>query len=375
MIEQLKKIHLKVERFFEARKREASLKRAVALWLLASLFVSILSVFSGVDFGLLLVASSLVVVDVLKVLWQNFLVAGFVFLVVAGVFTYVGRSLFAGAGSFKQVLYLTSQPLLFLFASYLFLYFTSSFLPFLNVFYILFGALAVYFSLIVLKVAHEISYFKVIGLLIAGFAARSILGYLFVFFILLFSQNTVYTDRPATTTLTNNSDGSITINYSNVNGDCLITFPSGWTPATKEETKKLLRPDMNIMYIQEYELIYKNKEINFTGAEEYAWFDGTPPISMRGDIRKSCEKNTFEYDKNFTQIYRKTSLIKQNFMEACDAKFVNSENNIIHHYILTDFFNGLGFEFKYISTSGNDADLQYILGNMVCNRLLEQTKN
>jgi hypothetical protein len=365
--------HNSVEQFFEERKKEASLPRAILTFTLLGFLISLWTALPTYE-------ENIGIINYLSVIKLNlswiinttlFNFAIILALLGTGLVSlwFIGNKLLKSKTSIETIFYLGGLP--FLLASVLLSMviiigplipplLTFIFLPL----FIIFSVMLLYLTLVAIKIAHETNYIKAIILLLIANLATAIAVGILLFWMWpsfgLYTQESVFFVK----NMTNHSDGSFTVTYAYISNRtgipkevCYVTFPSGWLEGD-EEMVKIIAPDIN-----KKRIFYKVSLLNSTEKEYFAF--ESLLINFGPGLIKS-QKDAEEEEVNPLRESINLTVLMSNNAEVLDIKFTDVNKSIVRHKITARFPNWLGFEAIYQSPYGQDQDLQYILNNFNC---------
>lgn len=369
---QLLIFHHSVEQFFEDRKEEASLPRAILTF---TLLVFLISLWTAVP----AYKENVGIDDYLSVIklnsWWIINTTLFNFAIILALLGiggisvwFVGNKLLKSKTSIETFFYLWSLPLLLfsvllsmvIIGPLISVVLTFIFLPLFVIFSVIFP----YLQLVAIKIAHETNYINVIILLLIANLATAIPVGILLFW--MWSPLSPYSQEPIffTKNMTNHSDGSFTVAYAYISNKtgipkeaCHVTFPPGWLEGD-EKMVKIIAPD-----IDKKRIFYKISLLNSTEKEYFAF--ESLLINFGPGLIKS-QKDSEEEEVNPLRESINLTVLMSNSAEVLDIKFTDVNKSVVRHKITARFPNWLGFEAIYQSLYGQDQDLQYILNNFNC---------
>lgn len=381
MFEKLKSFHLSVERFFEERKREATLGRALGAWLLVVLLLGLFStVFGYSSFDLFLLALKYKFSLVLSsFVGHAFSFAFFTLLAFAGICLALRVSM-TKTSLLKLFYGLNVSTLLACIICFaLVLLFAVSGVP---TGFVLFLAniLTLYLVLTVLKTFLKTTWSNAFGL----FAVAGIIS--FVAYLICVNVYLVYAAHNYAVKVNSglvlkdsfqlvSENGTSLLSIVTQNGErCSIQFPGDWRFGEEK--------DANIFFAGKRWSNFsdtKNRVIfegeSFGGFNQRMAILDVYPVAVTSSNKKTCEENWKEHNEEVIQKMRENGfqlsnytsyLYEEHLLETCDAEFINENNSETRHIINARFLNGAGIDVEYSSKTKN-SDLQYIMKNFECN--------
>ncbi len=383
MFEEVKKLHLKVERFFEERKREATLGRAVGLLVVVALFFGLLETFFVLrDWGMLSFGLDKVFFKALSTLASKSFWSGFTYLFYAAIIFCAGkllnsRKLLKEKTSFVSVLYCVSVAALVQFVARLALVACVYLLQIkaINELYIWGALLAVtaYFAYVVIKACYKTDHKKTIEVLTTAFIIYTTLS-----IAVMLAYQAVYTIYASTKPLSdyedkyeliNDSQGS-TLQVMMWNGyNCSMKFRQGW------KTGKEVEPYFENRKLRIYSstgILYKGNV--FDNFSQRMVFLGVNQVYITRTNEENCDYSWGRSSETVRGLREKGFLLEnyatrvyaRQEMQTCDAKFVNNETSEIFHSVSGYFLNNIGFQLEYNSRTGSDSELYQILESFEC---------
>jgi len=363
----------KVENFFRNRKKEASILRAVLVFVVVTFFMSLLTLFSDYSQRLDLIFNPQLQSSVIGSVVYSFLALAILFFVPAiGLNWIIGKEIYKSKARLVEVAYV----FMLAFSSFLIPFIVAAMLEFVYApiapLALIFFLFFFYIIIVATKELHNLSYWHsfVLMTLSNGVAGIVRLGMAMVYVYFLMSSPVHYENN-----ITDNSDGTITATFAEIHTEtgiprdiCYVMLPEGWKVVDNESETR----------IETYLDTHVPSDATFTnGNNTFLFFEyGLPRGGYKTGPHIKCDETISEYrewwfEKNFDPKYDtyQNDFIsyEENLVEACDSKILNNNETITRHISSGSFIgNTLGFVIIYQSPAGEDEDLYFIINNIRC---------
>lgn len=389
MLESLKKIHLKMEKFFSSLAGSASLPVVLLVFLFASLFAGLL--WAGTEFrGGLLVGFEK---NFSEVFWsglQKSVLVGVLVLIISFTTALSGK-LFKGRGVFSKLLFL--QSLLFLFGIIVF----AALLLLLEVwltefsdniavgavYFVLSVSIALfslYLQLAVIKTINKIEFAPAGATFIIANIATSIL---FLIAFVIISALTPHSPYYAHALIMKNDSSGLEILYNTSHGECVFKVPPDWRPVGDDRALSILKDKEHLLFWNKTYagliVFERQQQDDKQEPKEYFYFmDGVPPIRVNGITPLSCSRYKTGIGQ-LRKVYSDDFIVKsveyiqinETNSTACDIRSNSLDDSITVHEVGHDFEGStasgkIGYTLVYKTLTQKEQGVKEMLLQIEC---------